>query len=637
MRLLEPEEIQKIEAIGEGQDKEFKSARGGFPGSFWETYSAMANSDGGTIFLGIREENEYGAVYADGLTEKQINDYQKILWDSVNNRGKVSRNLLTTAHVQVIDIEDAVILAIYVPRASRSERPVYLGPTPFGNTYRRSHEGDYHCTEDEVRRMLADADPEAADRRILEGFSIDDLDPVSLAQYRQRFSATKPDHPWLTLEIPELLEKLGGWRRDRVTGKSGLTLAGLLMFGKHQTIVDPHAAPQYFVDYREKLDLTQRWSDRIYPDGTWEANLFQFYQRVWPKITMDLRVPFRLEGVQRKDETPVHEALREAFVNALVHADYTAPGGIVIEKARDRFMMENPGTLLVSLEQMRRGGVSECRNKSLQQMFIMIGGGERAGSGYDRIQSGWRSQHWRAPALTTQFQPERVRLVMPMISLIPEDALTALQKQFGDRFNSLSKQEVQALATAYLEGEVSNVRLQELLTDHPVEITRLLQGLCEQGYLLSDNRRRWTKYRLAQAGDSSHLPQESLHLEGDSSSLGKDSSHTRGGSSHTEGDSSHTREDSSHMEAEYKTLQEVASQIAGTSKASVQKVREIISQLCKGRYLTTDELSRLVSRTAPNLRNRYLTPMVKDGLLKLRYPESPNRPDQAYTTVEGET
>jgi len=95
--------------------------------------------------------------------------------------------------------------------------------------------------------------------------------------------------------------------------------------------------------------------------------------------------------------------------------------------------------------------------------------------------------------------------------------------------------------------------------------------------------------------------------------------------------------DSSHKEAEYKTLQEVASQIAGTSKASVQKVREIISQLCKGRYLTTDELSRLVSRTAPNLRNRYLTPMVKDGLLKLRYPESPNRPDQAYTTVEGKT
>ncbi len=613
MRLLEPEEIQKVEAIGEGQDKEFKSARGGFPGSFWETYSAMANSDGGTILLGVSED-EYGAVSIDGLTANQMGDYQKILWDTVNNRGKVSRNLLTTAHVQVVAIEDATILAIHVPRASRSERPVYLGPTPFGNTFRRSHEGDYHCTEDEVRRMLADADPEAADQRILEGFSIDDLDPVSLAQYRQRFSATKPDHPWLTLEIPELLEKLGGWRRDRATGKSGLTLAGLLMFGKHQTIVDPHAAPQYFVDYREKLDPTQRWSDRLYPDGTWEANLFQFYQRVWPKITMDLRVPFRLEGVQRKDETPVHEALREAFVNALVHADYTAPGGIVIEKARDRFVMENPGTLLVSLEQMRRGGVSECRNKSLQQMFIMIGGGERAGSGYDRIQSGWRSQHWRAPALTTQFQPERVRLVMPMISLIPEDALTALQKQFGDRFNSLSKQEVQALATAYLEGEVSNVRLQELLTDHPVEITRLLQGLCEQGYLLSDNRRRWTKYRLAQAGDSSHLPQESLHLEGDSSYSGRDSSYKA---------------------EDEKALMSIAASIASKVRAPAQEVRKVIIELCKGRFLTVESLSSLLNRNPAGIRNQYLTPMVREGVLRLRYPETPNRPDQAYTSVEG--
>ncbi|MCK9418656.1 MAG: putative DNA binding domain-containing protein [Nitrospirae bacterium] len=620
MKSLELEDIEKIEANCEGQDKEFKSARGGFPRSFWETYSALANTDGGAILLGVAED-EFGDVLADGLTAKQIDEYQKIFWDTVNNRGKVSRNLLTTAHVQVVEIKDARILVVHVPRASRSERPVYLGPTPFGNTFRRSHEGDYHCTEDEVRRMLADADPEAADQRILQGFSIDDLDPVSLAQYRRRFSATKPDHPWLTLEIPELLEKLGGWRRDRATGKSGLTLAGLLMFGKHQTIVDPQAAPRYFVDYREKLDLTQRWSDRIYPDGTWEANLFQFYQRVWPKITVDLRVPFRLEGVQRKDETPVHEALREAFVNALVHADYTAPGGIVIEKARDRFAMENPGTLLVSLEQMRRGGVSECRNKSLQQMFIMIGGGERAGSGYDRIQSGWRSQHWRAPALTTQFQPERVRLVMPMISLIPEDALTALQKQFGDRFNSLSKQEVQALATAYLEGEVSNVRLQELLTDHPVEITRLLQGLCEQGYLLSDNRRRWTKYRLAQIGDSSHLPQESLHLEGDSSYSGRDSSYS-------ENNSSYKAEDE-------KALMSIAASIASTVRAPAQEVRKVIIELCKGRFLTVESLSGLLNRNPAGIRNQYLTPMVREGILRLRYPETPNRPDQAYTSVEG--
>ena len=83
------------------------------------------------------------------------------------------------------------------------------------------------------------------------------------------------------------------------------------------------------MDYREKLDPEERWSHRICPDGTWEANLFQFYQRIWPHLTEDLKVPFRLEGIQRQDETAAHRALREAFVNAMIHTDYREAGGIL--------------------------------------------------------------------------------------------------------------------------------------------------------------------------------------------------------------------------------------------------------------------------------------------------------------------
>ncbi len=605
--------ILEAARVGETTDWEFKSAKGGFPGSFWETYSAMANSEGGVVVLGVSERD--GAANLDGLTTEQVSRYQKMLWDGLNNRGKVSANLMESNHVEAVDVGGTALLVIRIPRATRTQRPVYVGTNPFGSTYRRRHEGDYRCNDAEVRRMLADADELPPDHRILSGFSLEDIDSPSVAQYRQRLRTVKGEHPWLALPDRELLERLGGWRRDRTTAAEGLTLAGLLMFGKDQAIRDPDAAPNYFVDYREKLDPHTRWTDRIYPDGTWEANLFQFYSRVWSKLAAGLPTPFQLEGAMRRDVTPAHEALREAFVNALIHADYGGAGGVVIERYPDRFLVENPGTLLVSVEQYLAGGVSECRNKALQQMFLMIGGGERAGSGADKIRAGWRAQHWRAPRLEVRAEPDRVRLTLPMISLIPADTLDRLRRMFGARIDALAPPELQALATADVEGAVSNTRLQELLTNHPVDITRMLARLCEQGLLVSDNRRRWTTYRLAGG------PAEPSLFDA-------------GGSSHLGRDSSHLGSDSSHLADRHTQLRAIAATVAGKRKAPTAEVRAAILALCRERYLTADVLADLLNRTAPNLRNRYLSPMIRDGLLKLRYPESPNRPDQAYGAVD---
>ena len=60
------------------------------------------------------------------------------------------------------------------------------------------------------------------------------------------------------------------------------------------------------------------------------------------------------------DETPVHEALREAVVNAMIHADYKVGGGIVIMRHDDRYQIENPGTLLVS----RRSSFAAAASRS---------------------------------------------------------------------------------------------------------------------------------------------------------------------------------------------------------------------------------------------------------------------------------
>lgn len=571
----------------------------------------------------------------------------------------VSANLLELGAVEVVPLESSTFLAIRIPRAFRAQRPVYLTGNPFGNTYRRLHEGDYRCDDAEVRRMFADAEPGGRDNRILKGFTLDDLDAPSLAGYRQRLSTARAEHVWLTLDDQSLLERLGGWRFEKTTGEEGLTLAAVLMFGKDLAIQYPDAAPSYFVDYRERLDPDLRWSDRICPDGTWEANLFQFYGRVWSRLSAAVPTPFRLEDGLRRDVTPAHEALREAFVNALIHGDYAAPGGLVIERLPHVITIENAGTLLVGLEQYRRGGVSECRNPGLQKMFRMIGGGEHAGSGAEKIRAGWRYQHWRAPLLKTFDHPDRVRLELPTVSLIPDGTLVSLRERFGPQVAALSSSELQALATAQIEGAVSNARLQELVVDHPVDITRMLTSLCERGLLVSDNRRRWTTYELSSrgaeaslsdSGDCTHLPGDSTHSPGDSVGNAGDSGHLTEDSVGKRSDSVGKAADSvgkpvdsvgkgvdsvgkADTTTEDDLLRQLAEPVVRHKRARADLVRAAIVDLCTGRYLTAKQLSDLLQRNQLHLRHAYLAPMVSEGLLQQKYPQATNRPDQAYTTA----
>ena len=119
---------------------------------------------------------------------------------------------------------------------------------------------------------------------------------------------------------------------SEITKEEGFTLAGVLMFGKEDAITDTECCPNFFPDYREKLldNPEIRWTNRICPDGTWEANLFQFYLRVLPRLCAVLPKPFILKDNIRRDETPAHIAVREALVNLCIHTDYSADATMVV-------------------------------------------------------------------------------------------------------------------------------------------------------------------------------------------------------------------------------------------------------------------------------------------------------------------
>jgi ATP-dependent DNA helicase RecG len=593
----------------ESYDLELKSAKGGLPGSLWETYSAMANTQGGVILLGVEDNGIISGI-------DNIAKLKKSCWDTVNNRGKISLNLLNNDDIQEIPTPDSTILAIRIPKATRSQRPVFVGQNPLTGTYRRNHEGDYHCTAQEVSRMLSDRSEDPADSQILEHFTLDDLDRPSLQQYRQRFASNKPTHPWLSEDDRGLLQKLGGWRRDRASAQEGLTLAGLLMFGKAEAIQE--VIPQYQIDYRENLtaDPQVRWTDRLTLDGTWSGNLFQFYLSVIQRLARDLKLPFQLDSdLFRKGETIVHEAIREALVNAIIHADYQGIGGVVIIKYLNRLEFTNPGSLLISIEQIFQGNVSECRNKALQTMFMMIGACEKAGSGVDKILQGWQSQHWRLPIVGEQVRPDRVCWILPMVSLIPEESLTRLKQAFGTQFNQFTQLEVQALVTADLEQSVDNARMCRIAGQHPADITKMLQHLVAIGALSQKGQGRWTSYQLPHPLDSVHNAGDSVHNADDSVHNADDSVHN-----------------SAHNDPIFdETLLEIASSARTNQRLIPREMEKTILSLCQGRWLTRNQLGELVQRNADGLRSRFLSPMVEHGLLRLRYPDKPNRTDQAYT------
>ena len=106
-----------------------RDGRGKLPSDFWPTYSAFANTYGGTVLLGIKERDEKFEVV--GIQE--VEKIRKDLFNDLNNRQKVSANLLSDKDVTEHTIDGKTVIRIDIPRANRSQKPVHLTQNPLGS------------------------------------------------------------------------------------------------------------------------------------------------------------------------------------------------------------------------------------------------------------------------------------------------------------------------------------------------------------------------------------------------------------------------------------------------------------------------------------------------------------------------
>ena len=97
------------------------------------------------------------------------------------------------------------------------------------------------------------------------------------------------------------------------------------------------------MDYIDESNLLpgSRWSDRLTHDGMWENNLYNFVRQITPKLVNGIKRPFRLEGMVRVDDTPVHKAIREAVANMIIHSDYLITGVLKVVKKDTGFLFSN--------------------------------------------------------------------------------------------------------------------------------------------------------------------------------------------------------------------------------------------------------------------------------------------------------
>ena len=460
-------DLNHLEQYRENNRIEAKRALGGLPHSIWETYSSFANTLGGIILLGVVEHKDK-TLHTVNLPDPE--ELVSEFWEIVRNPKLTSVNILSANDVRIEEVNGDRIIVITVPRAERFYKPVYVDGNPV-NTYRRSGEGDYRCTQEEYQAMLRDAAYATQDMQKLEQYDVSVLDFESVRKYRERVHESHPNHVWEALDDEEFLFKIGAVN----IGEQGIrhpTAAGLLMFGTSEIIRQNY--PNYSLDYRE-ADY-QLVSD----SGDWSGNVFDFYEAVYGRLKLIL------------PDNSVRMAAREALANCLVNADYYGEGGVVIIRREDRIVLSNPGDFRIEVAAAKSGGFSDPRNSLLMKMFNLIDIGDSAGSGIPNIFYTWKQHGWSEPTIKQTVHPNRIEFLLPLMKR--GDKVTRIKQEGknAEMKSALKRAMIIDYLTDHAEGNFEE--LTSLLGVKPSNTKKLLDDLlAEEIVALTENGMYWLK------------------------------------------------------------------------------------------------------------------------------------------------
>lgn len=315
------EHILELIGSGENLNIEFKESRSRLNKDVFDSVCAFLNRNGGHLLLGVKDD---GTIV--GVDKESVDRIKRDFITSINNPLKISPTFYLT--IDQIEIDGKIILYIFVPESSQVHRCN-------GKIYDRNEDGDINITDNTtlVSNLYLRKQSTYTENRVYPFVGMDDLELSVFTKIRKLAENQRPNHPWSSLSNLELLKSAGLYLKDPYTGKEGITLAGILIFGKEEVI--QAALPHHRTDAILRRENLDRYDDR----DDIRVNLIHSYERLMRFVSKHLNDKFYLEGDQRISLRD--KIFREAISNLLIHREFASPFPAKLIIENDRVYIEN--------------------------------------------------------------------------------------------------------------------------------------------------------------------------------------------------------------------------------------------------------------------------------------------------------
>lgn len=606
--------------------------------SILETVCAFANEPGlggGWIVLGVVREDLalFPAYEVEGIAAPD-----KITADIASQCRDIF-NVPLRVDIATENVQGKNVVVVFVPEAQPQDKPVFFKAQglPRG-AFRRIGSTDQRCTDDDMAVFYQGRQQESFDAGIVADATLDDLLPEAIADYRQSRAEANPDAEELRWSDEELLQALGGIRRD-VRGDWKPTVAGMILFGK--PIALRRCFPMTRVDYIRVPG--REWvpdPDRRFDTVELRDPLFRLIRRAQAAVLDDLPKSFGLdEGELQRQDKPVIplRVIREALVNALMHRSYRSHSPVQIIRYANRLEIRNPGFSLKSPEHLGEPG-SQPRNPKIAAVLHETRFAETKGSGIRVMRESMEQAGLTPPLFESDRSEDQFVARYFFHHFLGEEDLAWLAR-FRDLH--LSDEEAKALIVVREAGAIDNATYRELNKVDTLAASQALRRLRDARLLAQKGRGSATYYVptdklvLAGVGAAAGVAAEGLSrdppgLSRESCAIPRESGDEPREVEALSGELDQTRQDA--RRALLTTLPgELAARIGALGRRSLpDDVRAVVLDLLRHQAWKLEELGTLLQRNPEYIRQKYVQPLYQAGQITMTRPEEPNDPQQAY-------